>query len=92
MPADFHRPGPESIPPGTAPGGVVVHVYTLDDVLVLTSYLAPSADVMDVARRDRDKVDLLTGAGVPVVLVAYDGDSGTRYTAEQWTADQWTAE
>jgi len=92
MPEHFHRPGPASIKPGAAPGGVVIHVYGPGDVLLLTSYLAPNADVMDVAGRDRDKVDQLTAAGVPVVLVAFDGDSGSRYTAEEWTAAQWGAE
>jgi hypothetical protein len=61
-------------------------------MLLLVSYIAPSADVMDVARRDRAKVETLIDAGVPVVLVAYDGDTGIRYTAEQWTAEPWTAE
>jgi len=75
------RPGPEAIAPGGAPGGVVFRAYNgrtealigADAVTALPA--EPSAELIEAV----EAVD----AGDPVVLVAYDGDTGRRFTPEQ---------
>lgn len=75
------RPGPEAIDPAGAPGGVVFHAYNGRTGALIGTDAAtdldaePSADLLGA-------VEALD-AGDPVVLVAYDGDTGRRFTPEQ---------
>ncbi len=80
------RPGPPSIPNGTAPGGVVIHVYDTAGVLLTASFLTPGDDVDADAERAGRQVDALRRADIPVVLVAYDGDTGERISPVNWLA------
>lgn len=78
------RPGPEAVDPAGAPGGVVFHVYNartgdlvgVDPVVELDA--EPSADLLEAVATLDD--------GEPVVLVAYDGDTGRRFTPDQLAA------
>jgi hypothetical protein len=77
------RPGPLSLPPGQCPGGVVIHVYSVPScVLLLTQHVPVTANVEHAAVAAGERV-----ANVPtdVCLVAFDGDSGERYSAGDWT-------
>jgi hypothetical protein len=77
------RPGPQSITPGICPGGVVIHVYAVpSQVLLLSQRIGPRDDVYAAAERAA-AVD-----AAAVCLVAYDGDTGERYSADDWTAFQ----
>lgn len=78
------RPGPASIPAGEAPEGVVVHVYDLAGVLVTTSHLTPDTDIDVAAECAAVQADTVVAAGEPVVMVAYDGDTGQRLTRQEW--------
>jgi hypothetical protein len=82
------RPGPASIEPGAAPGGVVIHVYAVPSArLLIESHATTLADAAYRAGLDADDVTAqLRADDAGVCLVAYDGDTGARYTAEQWTA------
>ena len=79
------RPGPSSLEPGLCPGGVVVRVYraTVPDELVIEQRLEPGDDIEFAAQ-----VAALLAADGPLeaVLVAYDGDTGERYSPEDWRA------
>jgi hypothetical protein len=82
------RPGPPSIAPGTAPGGVVIRVYRLSGALVLERRI-PALATCDPAVEDAATADAIAAAralaaGEPCVLVGYDGDDGLRYTAAEW--------
>jgi hypothetical protein len=76
-------PGPSSIDPDTAPGGLVVHAYRVPDgVLVFTQRLMGDyvesvpeyVETIACANADTAVADAPCG----VVLVFYDGDSGER--------------
>jgi hypothetical protein len=78
------RPGPERIAPGTAPGGVVMHVYRLSGGLILERRIPAlatcDAAVEDAATADALRAAQVTAAGEPIIIVSYDGDDGMRYT------------
>ena len=82
------HPGPIEIEPMQCPGGVVIHVYGVPSgVLLNTSAAASTAEAcfnagIDhmVAERQRPEMD--NG----FCLVAYDGDTGRRFTADEWMA------
>jgi selenophosphate synthetase-related protein len=69
------QPGPLSIDPGACPGGVVIRVYDLDGRMLRSSLVPADGDIAAVA--DIDDNDGL-------ILVAYDGDDGHRFTAADW--------
>jgi hypothetical protein len=74
------RPGPESIEPGRAPGGIVIHVYNLAGLLLLERRLVSVIAAEHFAGVDVDAVlERLRAAGEGAcVLVAFDGDDGHR--------------
>ena len=78
------RPGPMGVAPGLCPGGVVVHVYSVPgEVLICEQRLHPGSDVEVAATVAAQLAD---GYGPRTCLVAYDGDTGERMTAEAWVA------
>jgi len=79
------RPGPPSIDPGRSPGGVVFHAYDDSGRLLATDHVAPGDDVQAHAERTADAAFDDYGAEL-VVLVAYDGDTGARFTVNDWTS------
>lgn len=82
------HPGPASIEPDLAPGGVVLHCYTVPDQrLIFAQLLTPTTDgtLEAMANAGADTAAL---SGAPVVcLVAYDGDTGRRIPLHEW----WTS-
>jgi len=84
MEPPFIRPGPARIEPGACPGGVVIHVYTatVPPVLITTHALRPGDDVAATAEQDAAVFDAFTAEAS--CLVAYDGDTGERFSAEAW--------
>jgi hypothetical protein len=80
------RPGPLTITPGACPGGVIIHIYaaTFPPSLLLTRAYGPDDDIGIGALADAITADKLTSA--PVCLVGYDGDTGRRFTAQEWMA------
>lgn len=76
------RPGPDRIEPGTCPSGVVVRIYSVPhEVLVIEQRLTGADDIEQVATLAA-QLDL---PGWAACLVAYDGDTGQRYTETDWT-------
>ena len=76
------RPGPESIEPHRAPGGLVFHVYSLDGERIIDRVLTDLDTVVAAALLDGDFVTTVTGGGVIVVI--YDGDTGHRWGLHDW--------
>ncbi len=79
-------PGPDAIPPGTAPGGIVFHVYAVPSCrLVARSVVTPGDDVEREAGRAVEEAADAAGDEA-FCLVAYDGDHGGRVsiTAALW--------
>lgn len=70
------RPGPDSIEPGLAPGGLVAKWFDVDGRLLLTRRLMAGRPVETLGRIDRALTFDLTGDDV--CLVVYDGDDGHR--------------
>ena len=77
------RPGPDALPAGLCPGGVIVHVYAVPSCRLLVERELTHADTVDVAAR-ADSILAWTLADQldadAVCLVAYDGDTGARMT------------
>lgn len=74
----LHRPGPPEIEPGGAPGGLVFRIYDLSDRLVATDRIVPpdwqpTEETVEAARAAGD-----------VCLVVYDGDTGVRWTDDDF--------
>jgi hypothetical protein len=86
MSNDFH-PGPKRIGPGCHPGGVVIHVYGAPSAKLLTvTHLSAADSAQFQASIDHDKAQArLPKHDVGFCLVAFDGDDGHRFTAEDWT-------
>ena len=85
MSDELIRPGPPSIEPNSAPGGLVFHAYAVPSQRLLVVTGLGSADIEDMAEigaqaeRDSDAAfAALTEDEVGVCLVGYDGDSGER--------------
>jgi hypothetical protein len=83
------RPGPHELPAHIEPGGLVLHVYDTDGLLLLERHLA-------VADADRlttiaatDAIEAVDASRTALVLVVYDGDSGARWTQHEWRAWQY---
>ena len=81
------HPGPPSIDADSAPGGVVIHVYAVPtNRLLITSRATTMAEAAYRAGLDGPAaMDALREGEEAVCLVAYDGDSGTRYDLTAWT-------
>ena len=75
------RPGPPSILPRSAPGGVVIHGYAVPDSRRVFVQKVPAGltaeDVDRIAEANADFWLALPG-DTGICLVAYDGDSGER--------------
>ncbi|HKY67420.1 MAG TPA: hypothetical protein VJM49_13655 [Acidimicrobiales bacterium] len=70
-----HRPGPDAVDPGGAPGGLVFHLYQGDELVAVDAIVpagrhGPSDGMVASALKSRR----------PSCLVVYDGDSGLRLT------------
>lgn len=82
------RPGPRSIPPGRAPGGIVFHCYDLEGNLLLQRPLRSQAEAAAYAEPDGLTVaELLEQSTVDpadVIVVVYDGDTGKRWDRRDW--------
>lgn len=74
------RPGPPAILPASAPGGVVIHVYSVPAAdLLLVQHFPFGAPVDKAAESAADYVlGRIEPGQVGTCLVAYDGDSGER--------------
>lgn len=83
MRIEILRPGPEAIEPDRAPGGVVLHAYSVPDGALLVERLMPASMPIEAqeqaARDDAAWTGLASRDGV--CLVAYDGDTGARWDA-----------
>jgi hypothetical protein len=77
-PADAPRLGPPSIPPGQAPGGVVLHVYDLAGTCVLVRPLVESTTDTDVDADAQTARAWMADHPGALVVVVYDGDTGER--------------
>lgn len=77
---DVIRPGPLSIDPGVAPGGVVIHIYGVPSGRLLTdSTVTNPAHVQAIAEADADRANVNADDDDDgLCLVAYDGDTGER--------------
>jgi hypothetical protein len=72
------RPGPARLPPALAPGGVIFRVYNRSGTMLVDRALHRGMD-LNVA-----KADAIKNLKAEVCLVVYDGDTGERWTPEQW--------
>ena len=72
------RPGPPTLAPGLAPGGLVVHVYDRRGVLLMARPLASMAEAQAFAEGDADAVVSMVGEDADICMVIYDGDTGAR--------------
>jgi hypothetical protein len=81
------RPGPARLPPAQAPGGVILRVYNRRGTMLVDRPLRPGEawqGTCDLAKDDAIAT-LESGAGPgDICLVAYDGDTGVRWTPEDW--------
>jgi hypothetical protein len=79
------RPGPVAITPGAHPGGVVLHIYaaTVPPSLIMTRRYRSTDNLAACAPLDYQACEAM-GYGA-LCLVAYDGDTGQRFTADDWT-------
>jgi len=76
---EWTRPGPETVEPGLAPGGVVIHVWGTDGPrLVHTVKLRTREQADLLGPGDAEFINSLMHDGEGVCLVIYDGDSGER--------------
>ena len=79
-------PGPDSILPGMAPGGVVIHGYSVPSQRLLFVQAIPAGwsdgDVDIVAKWNADLA--MADADPATCLVAYDGDTGERLSVAAW--------
>ena len=83
---EFVMPGPASIAPGAYPGGVVIQVYAVPSgVLLQTSKAGVLASAAYIAGRDHDVAEMRKPSGTNgFCLVAFDGDTGRRFSADEW--------
>jgi hypothetical protein len=72
-------PVPDRVMPGSAPGGIVMHVYgTVSGRLLAEDWLAPGADVEALARVSINRAIEVGDVADDFLLVCFDGDSGER--------------
>jgi selenophosphate synthetase-related protein len=78
------QPGPLSIDPGACPGGVVIRVYDLDGRMLRSSLVPADGDIAAIAEADAGAAVADIDDNDGLILVAYDGDDGHRFTAADW--------
>jgi hypothetical protein len=90
------RPGPPCIDPGLAPGGVVIHVYAVPTGRHLRSRHLSADDIVNGEQHGDDVVASCAQVDATAAvedlradesftcLVAYDGDTGERFTPAAW--------
>lgn len=84
--SDITQPGPQQIEPRSCPGGVVIHVYGVPSGKLLSESTGDSLQWAAFrAGADHD----VAAANLPTTdegfcLVAFDGDSGRRFTQDEW--------
>lgn len=72
---------------GANPGGVIFHVYEVPSGRLLhVSAVAPGTPDAIAQTAEADALAALDLTGAEVCLVAYDGDTGHRYTAWEMAA------
>lgn len=77
------RPGPGRVPPGLAPGGLVLHIYGERGQRITEQRLPATladGDIDGLAVRAAEAVRAALAEGEACCIVAYDGDSGDRVT------------
>lgn len=80
------RPGPETIDAGQAPDGVVLRFYDVaDGNLIVEQRIYVPSDLFSLADQARDQLDRRARPG-PIVLAVYDGDTGQRWSADDYRA------
>jgi hypothetical protein len=77
------RPGPDTIDAGLSPGGLVLRVYDLAETVIVEQLLTPTVDLDALADLAADEVIRRAG---PVVVAVYDGDTGQRWSADDYRA------
>jgi hypothetical protein len=83
LPVDYVRPGPPTIDPDRCPDGVVIHVYAVPtERLLLVRYaLATDPLTTDQIEADAEDAEMALRADEHgFCLVAYDGDTGRRFS------------
>lgn len=82
----IHCPGPPRLPPGQAPGGVVFRIYNRAGTVLVERVLRPGDDTAESAGADViATLEALPAEGESsICLVCYDGDTGLRWTPEDW--------
>lgn len=75
------RPGPGRIAPGAAPGGLVLHAYSIAGELLRVSILANVDEAEDRATVDATAIVRDPRSAAGVILVIFDGDTGDRWGA-----------
>jgi hypothetical protein len=80
------RPGPENIEPGQAPGGVVLRVYDFSGELLRERMLLVPADTLRLTHQAWDQIQALPRRSRRrgALVVVYDGDTGQRWTTEDF--------
>lgn len=84
MARQLRRPGPERIDLGACPGGIVMHVYGEDGRLILERRLASLTTAEAEGAADLEEVMAALRPNEACCLVAFDGDSGKRWSAGHW--------
>ena len=84
--SEFVQPGPRAIGPLSCPGGVVIHVYGVPSGELLS---VSDADSLHMAAYQAGLDHERAAARLPETdegfcLVAFDGDTGHRFSAEDW--------
>lgn len=87
----FVRPGPHKLPPGRAPGGVVLRLYGTRYERLLTERIMPGGADDEAVEADAtaaaEMVNERLAPDEGVVIVVYDGDSGRRWRPEELGED-----
>ena len=83
---DLIQPGPQAIGPLSCPGGVVIHVYGVPSGTLLTVSHADSLHMAAYnAGLDGERAEArLPATDHAFCLVGFDGDTGRRFTADEW--------
>ena len=78
------RPGPPRIAVGRCPGGLIVHVYGEDGRRILTQRLTSLGQAEAQAIHDGDLTKAALRPGEACCVVAFDGDTGERWSPADW--------
>lgn len=82
----IRHPGPQELAPGLCPGGVVVHVYEVpSERLLCHSFVKYTEDVERAAQVAGEVArTVISPLATGMCLVAWDGDTGHRFTRQDW--------